>query len=92
VIFCYARGFQSLAGYNYGAKKFDRLKEAVSVSLRWTTLFCGISALLIIGFSNSIVALFSNDSAVIVIGSRALIANCIIFISFGYQRYMYHYF
>ena len=85
VVFGYSKGFQPLAGFNYGAKKIDRLKEAVSVSLGWTTWFCGISALLIIGFSNSIVALFSNDSAVIVIGSKALIANSIIFISFGFQ-------
>ncbi len=85
VVFGYSKGFQPLAGYNYGAKKFDRLKEAVSVSLKWTTWFCGISAVLIIVFSNSIVALFSNDSAVIAIGSKALIANSIIFISFGFQ-------
>ena len=85
VVFGYSKGFQPLAGFNYGAKKFDRLKEAVSVSLKWTTWFCGISALLIIVFSNSIVALFSNDSAVLAIGSRALIANSILFISFGFQ-------
>ena len=85
VVFGYSKGFQPLAGFNYGAKKIDRLKEAVSVSLIWTTWFCGISALLIIVFSNAIVALFSNDSAVIAIGSRALIANSILFISFGFQ-------
>lgn len=85
VVFGYSKGFQPLAGFNYGAKKIDRLKEAVSVSLKWTTWFCGISALLIIGFSSSIVALFSNDNAVIAIGSSALIANGVIFISFGFQ-------
>lgn len=85
VVFGYSKGFQPLAGFNYGARKINRLKEAVSVSLKWTTWFCGISALLIIIFSNSIVALFSNDSAVIVIGSKALIANSILFISFGFQ-------
>ena len=85
VVFGYSKGFQPLAGFNYGAKKIDRLKEAVSISLTWTTWFCGISALLIIIFSNAIVALFSNDNAVIAIGSRALIANSILFISFGFQ-------
>ena len=85
VVFGYSKGFQPLAGFNYGAKKIDRLKEAVSVSLKWNTWFCGISALLIIGFSSPIIALFSNDNAVIAIGSRALIANGVIFISFGFQ-------
>lgn len=85
VVFGYSKGFQPLAGFNFGAKKIDRLKEAVSVSLKWTTWFCGISALLIMAFSNSIIALFSTDSAVIDIGSRALIANSVIFISFGFQ-------
>lgn len=85
VVFGYSKGFQPLAGYNYGAKKFDRLKEAISISLRWTTWFCGISGLVIIVFSHEIVALFSNDSEVIIIGTRALIANSIIFVSFGFQ-------
>ncbi|HBE79443.1 MAG TPA: MATE family efflux transporter, partial [Firmicutes bacterium] len=85
VVFGYSKGFQPLAGFNYGAKKIDRLKEAVSVSLRWTTWFCGISALLIGVFAHLIIALFSNDSVVIHIGSKALIANSIIFISFGFQ-------
>jgi putative MATE family efflux protein len=85
VVFGYSKGFQPLAGFNYGAQKIDRLKEAVSVSLKWTTWFCGISALLIGAFSHLIIALFSNDSAVIHIGSKALIANSIIFISFGFQ-------
>jgi putative MATE family efflux protein len=85
VVFGYSKGFQPLVGYNYGAKNFERLREAVNISLRWTTWFCGISAIMIIVFSNAIVALFSNDSAVITIGSRALIANSIIFVSFGFQ-------
>lgn len=85
VVFGYSKGFQPLAGYNYGARNLDRLKEAVTISLRWTTWFCGISAVLISCCSNLIVSLFSNDSAVITIGSRALIANSIIFIAFGFQ-------
>ena len=86
VVFGYMKGFQPVAGYNYGAKNYDRLSEAIRVSLIWATWFCGIMALIMIVFPGAIVSLFSkNDAMVIDIGSRALRANGIIFIFFGFQ-------
>lgn len=86
VVFGYTKGFQPVAGYNYGAKNYERLNEATRVSLKWSTWFCGIAALIIIVFANPIISAFSkDDAAVIDIGSRALRANGIMFIFFGFQ-------
>ena len=86
VIFGYMKGFQPVAGYNYGAKNYKRLKESVKVSLKWSTLFCVITAVLLMLFSNEIISCFSkNDSAVIEIGSKTLRINSMVFIFFGFQ-------
>ncbi len=85
VIFGYSKGFQPVAGYNYGAKNYDRLDEAAKISVKWTTWFCIIASLILIVFASPIVSLFSKDTIVIDISSRALRANGIMFIFFGFQ-------
>jgi putative MATE family efflux protein len=86
VVFGYMKGFQPVAGYNYGAKNFDRLNEATKVSLQWATIFCTASALFMIIIPRQILSLFSeNDAALIDIGARALRANGIIFPFYGFQ-------
>ncbi|AZO95967.1 MATE family efflux transporter [Halocella sp. SP3-1] len=86
VVFGYMKGFQPVAGYNYGAKSYDRLREAIKLSLIWATIFCGITALVMIVLPEQIVSLFSqNDAVLIEIGGKALRANGIVFIFFGFQ-------
>jgi len=84
VIYGFLRGFQPIAGYNYGASRFDRLQEAVKVSIRWTTWFSTISAILLLVFAPQVMALFSQDTAVIKMGSYALRIGAIPFISYGF--------
>lgn len=47
VVFGFLKGFQPIAGFSYGAKKFDRLREAVKTSIVWSTSFCLIAGLLL---------------------------------------------
>lgn len=86
VVFGFMKGYQPVAGYNYGAKNFDRMNEATKVSLKWATIFCGVAAVFMIIMPGKIISLFSeNDTVLIDIGSRALQANGIFFILFGFQ-------
>ena len=41
VVFGFLKGFQPIAGFSYGAKKFDRLREAIKTSIIWSTSFRG---------------------------------------------------
>lgn len=85
-VFGYVKGLQPVAGYNFGAMRYDRLREAIRVSLKWSTWFCGILSLSFVIFSVPIVSLFSkNDPLLVNIGSRALRANGILFALFGFQ-------
>lgn len=86
VVFGYVKGFQPLAGYSYGAKNFVRLNESVRISLIWTTAYCALVSLLMIILAKPVVALFGkSDTTLIQVGSAALRANGIIFITFGFQ-------
>ncbi|OQY34437.1 MAG: MATE family efflux transporter [Spirochaetaceae bacterium 4572_59] len=72
VMFGYNQGFQPLAGYNFGAGLFSRLKEAIRVSLKWSSIFSlTISTLFFFG-SGIIIGVFSRDPQVIAIATRGL--------------------
>jgi len=85
VVFGYSKGLQPIAGYNYGAKNFDRLKEIMKVSTIQSTVFCIIATLLMFICSNQIMSIFSDDYLVNTTGSMALRVNGIAFITFGFQ-------
>lgn len=86
VVFGFLKGFQPIAGFSYGAKKFDRLHEAIKTALLWSTLFCLVYGLLAAIFSNEIMSLFTTgDSQMIRIGSIALRASGLSFLLFGFN-------
>ncbi len=84
VLFGYGQAFQPVAGYNYGAKKFSRVFEALNFSILVTTVFATFFAIIGMVIPGSIVSIFSNDPEVIDVGSRALRAVSIFFPSFGF--------
>jgi putative MATE family efflux protein len=71
------QGFQPIAGFSYGAKNIQRLKDCIKVSIRWTTIYCIIMTILFYVFAEPIVRLFSDDGEVIIIGIKTLYALCI---------------
>lgn len=85
IIFGFSKGFQPIAGYNYGAKKYSRLKDSINISLRWTTWCCVVLAVIQIIFARPIVSIFTNDPKVIDIGTKAVRAYSIMFPFFGFQ-------
>lgn len=85
MIFGFIKGFQPIAGYSYGAKKYARLQEAIKTSLLWSTAFCAVFGLTMILFPEGIIRQFTNrDYQLIQVGERALRANGISFLLFGF--------
>lgn len=85
VVFGFIKGFQPIAGYNYGAKQIDRLYEAIKTTIIWSTIFCVIFGLVVAIFSNPIISLFTkNDIELINVGQKALISGGISFLLFGF--------
>lgn len=83
-VFGFIKGFQPIAGYNYGAKKFDRLREAIKISILWSTIFCVIFGLILALFPVAIVSQFTKGSEMIRIGAASLRANGISIMFFGF--------
>ena len=85
VVFGFLKGFQPIAGFSYGAKKFDRLREAIKTSTLWSTLFCIIVGFVMVVFSKQIISQYTTGNAeMILIGQKSLIANGFSFFLFGF--------
>ena len=85
VVFGFLKGFQPIAGFSYGAKKFDRLREAIKTSILWSTIFCIVAGLLMAVFSTQIVSQFTDGNMeMIEVGRKSLMANGLSFFLFGF--------
>lgn len=70
------QGLQPIAGYNYGARQYHRVKEVFVLTAKWeilVTSLCFLMAELIPGLA---VSLFTNDPEMIRMASRALRILC----------------
>ena len=85
IVFGFLKGFQPIAGFSYGAKKFGRLREVIKTAILWSTIFCVFFGLIAAIFSTQIVSLFTKgDTEMVRVGSIALRANALSFILFGF--------
>ena len=67
------QGFQPVAGFNYGAKKFGRVKESFNVAALIGTVYGFAAAAVLFFFSEQIIGWFrADDAEVIAIGARML--------------------
>ena len=62
----------SIAGQNYGARRYERIKEVYSKSIIIGVILMCMSGFLIFIFSETIISIFSNDLEVIKFGSSYL--------------------
>lgn len=67
------QGFQPVCGFNYGAKKYDRLKTAFYFSVMLAEIIVVVMSVGLILFPGEIVRIFRDDNTVMEIGSRALV-------------------
>lgn len=70
------QGLQPIAGYNYGARQYHRVKDVFMLTAKWETLvtsLCFLMAELIPGLA---VSLFTNDPGMIEMASKALRILC----------------
>lgn len=77
VVIGFGQGFQPVLGYNYGAKRLDRVKEAVIFSVKICTIILTVGAVIGFVLAPHIITLFRRDDAmVIAIGTRAFRYQC----------------
>ncbi len=71
------QGYQPVSAFNYGAKKFKRVKKGFLFTFGVGEILLALLAIIGLIFSDSLVGLFRNDPEVIEIGSFALKAQLI---------------
>lgn len=67
-----AFGLQPIVGFNYGAKKYGRIAEAVKLSLAVTTAIGLLGLLIILFFREQLLELFSSDPQYLELGKNAI--------------------
>ncbi|MBO4980720.1 MAG: MATE family efflux transporter [Lachnospiraceae bacterium] len=81
----FARGYQNLASYNFGAGRGGRLREITKLAIGWTTGICGCVAVCQMIFAGSIAGAFSTEQEVIALGRKALFCGSILLVTYGFQ-------
>ena len=66
------QGFSPVSGYNYGAKRYDRVKKAWLFMVLSSAAFMAVLASMCIIFAPQVIKAFRNDADVIAIGTVAL--------------------
>lgn len=81
----FGQGFQPMCGFNYGAKKYGRVREGFSFCVKYSLIFLTLAAIVGEIFAPQIIALFRRDDAeVIRVGALALRVQCATLPTFGY--------
>ena len=75
----FGQGFQPVCGFNYGAKKYGRVREAYLFVLRSGVLFLLAVSCLGYFLAPKLIALFRDDPEVIRIGAAAMRFQCFTF-------------
>ena len=75
----FGQGFQPVCGFNYGAKKFGRVRQGFFFTLK--VMLCATTCVGVLGalLAPSVVRVFSQDEAVISFGALALRLQCTVF-------------
>ena len=80
-IFGVVQGFQPIAGYNYGAGKFDRVQKSIKASVGAATIIASFSFIGMMIFPGFLIRMFTTDETLLAMAVHAL-RRVVIFIPF----------
>lgn len=66
------QGFLPIAGFNYGAMNYERVRESVQLSIKYAAFLATVVFIIILVFAKPIVAIFTTDPIVIAETPNAL--------------------
>jgi putative MATE family efflux protein len=78
-----SRSFVPVIGYNYGAKKYDRIREALKLSIIFTFLISFVAFLAFQLIPDVLIKIFNSDTTLINIGTEAFRRVNILFFTYG---------
>ncbi len=72
IIIGIGQGYMPVVGYNYGAKKYNRIKEAFYFVLILETVICALFTITFFVFSRQLINIFTDSEDVINIGLKSV--------------------
>ncbi|MCO1600574.1 MATE family efflux transporter [Desulfosporosinus nitroreducens] len=91
-IFGIGQGAQPILGYNYGARRYDRVKQTLKLSVIGATGVMTLGFLVVELFPVALMTLFSKDPELIAIGSNGLRIFLVMLPIIGFQVTAVNYF
>lgn len=85
IVMGFNQGMQPIAGYNYGAKQYDRVVEVLKKTIFWATGITTVCFLVGMLIPKTAVSIFSDDPEMIAIASRGFRMSVIVFPIVGMQ-------
>lgn len=85
IVFGLNQGMQPIAGYNFGARQFSRVKDSFFLTAKWATLVMILAFIVSTFFPGYVAAAFTNDPELRAIASRGLRMMNIIIPIIGFQ-------
>lgn len=71
-LFGVVQGFQPIAGFNYGAKNFGRVREAIFISIKYSTIYTVVGWAIAETFAPNLLGIFTSDLSVVTQGIPVL--------------------
>ena len=79
------QGMQPIAGYNYGAKQYERVTQRLKLTIAWATLVTCIGFIFGFFFPRMIASIFTSDEQLLSLAARGLSITTIAFPVIGFQ-------
>lgn len=90
----FGNAFSLFISQNYGAKKYDRIKNCVKYSFGISAAFCVLISILVAIFSHNLMGLFVSDdkTEIIAVGSQYLVTEGSFYVGIGILFLLYGYY
>lgn len=79
------QGLQPIAGYNYGARLYGRVREVFFLTAKWETLVTTLCFLVSVFIPELVVSLFTDDAEMVALASKGLTVMNIGFAFVGFS-------
>ena len=79
------QGMQPIAGYNYGARKYSRVREVYGKTVKYATLVTLTGFVVSIAFPHAAVSVFTSDNELIELSAKGLVLMNLMLPLVGFQ-------
>ena len=85
VVMGFNQGMQPIAGYNYGARQYSRVRKVYLLTAAWATAVCVLGFIISEVFPRAAVSIFTNDPTLLALSAKGLRTANLAFLLVGMQ-------